>query len=338
MKDKILAYIKKHQPVTSQDLVHHVHISRQAIHKHLKPLIRSGIVEKRGVTKGVTYQVVGDKKSVSNSGYHKIYNVRGLKEDFVLDEIETSLALKSALSPNAYEVFSFAFTEMMNNVIDHSQSFETDIIVSLKPYDIEFTVRDYGLGLFHTIYENHHLEDEFEAMQQVIKGKLTTDPQRHTGEGLFFSSRASDLFRINSHRILLEYTPAKDEWSVKQKRFLKGTEVTFELSRKTKKVLSDIFNTFAPPEFDYQFGKSTVQVNLFGKNLVSRSQAKRMLAGLDKFQEIVLDFRGVQSLGQGFADEIFRVFQKINPQITLIPIHTNPAIAQMMKHVVDNKI
>ena len=43
-------------------------------------------------------------------------------------------------------------------------------------------------------------------------------------------------------------------------------------------------------------------------NLVSRSQAKRVLARVDRFEEVILDYSGIRAVGQAFADEIFRVF------------------------------
>jgi hypothetical protein len=51
----------------------------------------------------------------------------------------------------------------------------------------------------------------------------------------------------------------------------------------------------------------------------------------------VLDFKGVRSIGQGFADEIFRVFAKSHPHITLKPENLSPALRPMISHVVDNK-
>jgi hypothetical protein len=30
-------------------------------------------------------------------------------------------------------------------------------------------------------------------------------------------------------------------------------------------------------------------------------------AGLERFRDVIVDFRGVQEVGQGFVDEVFRV-------------------------------
>ena len=72
---------------------------------------------------------------------------------------------------------------------------------------------------------------------------------------------------------------------------------------------------------------------LFLENYVSRSEARRLLYGLDKFKEINLDFQGVKFIGQGFADEIFRVFSRKHPEIIIKTRNVNDVIQQMIIHV-----
>ncbi|MCZ6781406.1 MAG: STAS-like domain-containing protein, partial [Nitrospirae bacterium] len=62
-------------------------------------------------------------------------------------------------------------------------------------------------------------------------------------------------------------------------------------------------------------------------------EARRLLANLETFSEIVLDFRDVKSLGQGFADEVFRVFAGRYPAIAISTENTNPVIDAMIRHV-----
>ena len=70
-----------------------------------------------------------------------------------------------------------------------------------------------------------------------------------------------------------------------------------------------------------------------GETLVSRSQAKRLITRFDRFKEVVLDFEGIKFIGQPFADEIFRVFQKKNPKVRLVPVNTNESVNKIIKHV-----
>jgi len=74
---------------------------------------------------------------------------------------------------------------------------------------------------------------------------------------------------------------------------------------------------------------------LFKTNLISRAEAKRLLVNLDKFKEIILDFKGVKTLGQGFADEVFRVFKNKYPKIKITTTNLSPTLEIMIRHVVD---
>lgn len=110
------------------------------------------------------------------------------------------------------------------------------------------------------------------------------------------------------------------------------------ISRKSKRQLKAVFAEFAPERYEYRFKKTRVLVRMFQKNYVSRSKARRLLAGLDKFKEIELDFSGVISLEQGFADEVFRIFAKAHPSISIRTLHLRPALESVIQHAVDNKM
>jgi len=70
------------------------------------------------------------------------------------------------------------------------------------------------------------------------------------------------------------------------------------------------------------------------ENLVSRSQAKRLMARVEKFREVVLDFSGVNTIGQAFADEIFRVFQQLHPDVKLRWFNANAEVEAMVKRAI----
>ena len=71
-----------------------------------------------------------------------------------------------------------------------------------------------------------------------------------------------------------------------------------------------------------------------GISLISRSEAKRILARLESFQEVFFDFSGVESIGQAFADEIFRVYAIEHPSMKLTPIHVNEQVNQMIRRAI----
>lgn len=110
----------------------------------------------------------------------------------------------------------------------------------------------------------------------------------------------------------------------------RGTLASLEIDLATPRSLPALFSEYTE---DYEFSKTRTVVRLFavGVRFVSRSEAKRLLHGLDRFREVVLDFRGVAGVGQGFADEVFRVWAKAHPQTALVPVNMNAAVELMVE-------
>lgn len=85
--------------------------------------------------------------------------------------------------------------------------------------------------------------------------------------------------------------------------------------------LNEVFKKYTnlTEESDYGFDKTEIRIKLYttGGVHISRSQARRVLSGLEKFKIIVFDFDKVPTVGQAFADEVFRVFHNKYPQIKL---------------------
>ena len=257
----------------------------------------------------------------------------GCDEDRVWDVVETRLHLKRALRPNVLAIMRYAFTEMLNNAIEHSQADRCAIRVTLGQSLVSFEIRDHGIGVFHSIASKLKLSDEEAALIELIKGRTTTMPEAHTGEGIFFTSRIGDDFTLKSHRIQVEWKRVKQDMFVSQPRLSAGTFVQFSIQRSARQTMEEVFGEFAPEQYDFQFQKTRVLVKLLQPDYVSRSEARRLLANLEKFREIVLDFRDVRSVGQGFADEVFRVFAHRNPGIAIHSENTSPPVTAMIRHV-----
>jgi hypothetical protein len=47
----------------------------------------------------------------------------------------------------------------------------------------------------------------------------------------------------------------------------------------------------------------------------------------------VIDFRGIEFMGRGFADEVFRVFQEEHPEIKITPLHASTSMLAMIRHL-----
>jgi biotin operon repressor len=304
MKEKILALIEEKKALSGVQLSEFLGISRQAVNKHLKQLLQNGSLIKEGVTRGAVYRIATSEIKISKK-FKKSFFLDGLEEDKVFQQINMALNLARIISPKAFEIAKYAFTEMLNNAIDHSHSEKCNV------------------GIFFSIYDKFRLADENNAVGELIKGKTTTMQEKHTGEGIFFTSKAADKMFFRSGRIKLLFDNQKKDIFIEEIRNIRGTEVFFRIKKRTRKKLEDIFSIFAPEEFDYKFEKTRAMVKLFKKEYISRSEARRIYHGLDKFKVIILDFKGVKIIGQGFADELFRIL---------------PSLQTIINHVVDNTI
>ncbi len=109
-----------------------------------------------------------------------------------------------------------------------------------------------------------------------------------------------------------------------------GTKIFFSINIDTNRQLSDIFKEYTGDSFEFARTKVSVKLYKMGSEYISRSQARRILSGLDKFKTVILDFKGVETVGQGFADEVFRVWKLNYPKINIIAQNANENISFMI--------
>lgn len=324
----ILANVEKHP----QDIVavtkKHFNVTRTTVHRHLNTLMKQGRLFRSGRTNNAVYSL--------KSAFNKTLNIP-LSKDLSESDLwsEHYRFLQKTVPPNIYAICEYGFTEMVNNAKDHSEG-TTVIIESKQENDrLKFLIMDDGIGIFRKIKEVFHLEDERESVLQLSKGKLTTDPENHSGEGIFFTSRAFDQFTLLSNGLIYIRDNEEDDWFLEKKkdRTKSGTAVVLEIHLNSKRELESVFKKYTDPETNV-FDKTHILVNLSlsGEDrFVSRSQAKRVLFQLEKFNHIILDFREVEAVGQAFVDEVFRIFKHRHPGITIDYINANSAIDFMIK-------
>ncbi len=330
-KRAIRAHLGRRVSAGGGELRARLGISRQALSVHLRALIDAGEVVRTGATRGARYALAS--RAPPPAVVSRTLPTSGLDEAKVWDEIAARLNLRRSLRPNVESIVHYAFTEMLNNAIEHSESDRCAIRFALEAGAASFTVRDPGIGVFHSIASKLHLPDEEAGLVELLKGRTTTLREAHSGEGIFFTARAADRFTLRSHRIQIEWARERDDVFVRERRFLAGTDVRFSIERGSQRRIADVFGEFAPEAYDFQFQRTKVLVKLLQRDYVSRSEARRLLANLEKFKEVVLDFRGVQSVGQGFADEVFRVFAGRHPDTVITTDNAGPAVAAMIRHV-----
>ena len=318
-------------------------VSRASANLYMRGLISEKLIEARGRTNARHYRL---KALDTYTGEFPIGP--GLREDVVLRE-HISPHLK-CLPSNIVHICEYGFSEMLNNVIDHSEGTLCKVRFSRDYALVKLEVLDNGVGIFDKIARECHLADKREAILELSKGKLTTDSSKHTGEGIFFTSRMFDRFTIMSGDLRYRRTKREnDEWLVESKlqkwlissnfgkEFERGTCVVMEIPTDSSLTTKEVFDKYV--DDNYRFSRTHVPLVLAkyeGENLVSRSQARRLLARVERFSEVILDFRGINEIGQAFADEIFRVWTREHSNTKVVTMGVSADVQRMIGHAMVN--
>lgn len=328
IKKFILLNINKFPNKITQTTVDHFQISRPTVLKYLKELTVEGLIEKKGSNRYPNYRLFTEEIELT-------YQNINLEEDIIWAN-DISKKLKD-INPNVKDICHYGFTEMVNNVIDHSESKDLKIRVKQNYNEVTMYVYDTGIGIFKKIQQDLGLLDPRHSILELAKGKFTSDPDNHTGEGIFFTSRMFNSFCIMSHLLTYVGIGNEDGWIFEDfEGDIPGTVVAMRINKKNMTTIDKIFNEYADPDKIPGFHRTVIPVELMqheGEALLSRSQAKRLINRFDKFLEVVLDFKGVKQIGQAFADQIFRIFQREHPNVHLEPIHTNESIKNMINRI-----
>ncbi|MDD4319564.1 MAG: DUF4325 domain-containing protein [Candidatus Peribacteraceae bacterium] len=334
-KALIIAFAFRRKKIKSGELAAKFGVSRQYASRVLRELVAAGKLVKIGTTNATVYVLPGLGNTAEGRIEKRLSN-KNLKEHEVFEDIASKATFMFSLSENLRSIFTYAFSEMLNNAIEHSGSKNIQIDVEKNDQTLAFHVNDFGVGVFRNIMRKRRLRSEVEAIQDLLKGKTTTQPKAHSGEGIFFTSKIADVFTLESHRHRLVIDNILEDIFLEElKPAKKGTKVTFRIAAASEKHLNDIFRKYQTDPTEYGFDKTEVQVKLYtmGTIHISRSQARRVLAGLEKFKSVILDFDHVPTVGQAFADEIFRVFKHRYPAIDIQPINMNEGVRFMVERV-----
>lgn len=335
VQEIILKELKEKKEIKVVDIVKATGFSRVYISRILLKLRKEGKVVLIGKTDKARYVLAQKgaiekaKKNIVNT--RRILINKDLSEDIVLDEIKTDTGIFLDLPKNVSSILDYAFTEILNNAIEHSKSKTIESIMKSNKEQVSFEVNDQGIGIFNNIMRKKNLKNELEAIQDLLKGKQTTLPKEHTGEGIFFTSKVADILTIRSSKKKLIFNNILGDIFIKDIKPIKGTKVTFFILLQSKTDLGKVFRQYTGDSFE--FGKTKVQIRLFkiDTDYISRSQARRVMSGLEKFKTIVLDFSKVDTVGQAFADEVFRVWQNKHPYIKITFQNANENIDFMIK-------
>ncbi len=332
IRTQILRDVVHHPKDISNHIAKIFDITPQAVYNHIKRLEMEERLISKGKGKGKSYAL----------GVVRNYKIAlPLSSELSEDTIWRNhfSFIFEGVAENIVDMCHYGFTEMVNNVIDHSAGETVHMHILRDKEKIQMFVVDDGEGIFKRITRLCSLSDERHSIMELSKGKLTTDPDNHTGEGIFFTSRMFDEFEIESKGLnYSHYTQNKFDYLFDSQINLDalGTMVVMVISMTSTRLIKDVFDEYTEDldgEETSQFNKTVIPVKLaqFGnEKLVSRSQAKRLLIRIEKFKYVIFDFEDVTMIGQAFADEIFRVYANKNTNIALVPINMTEDVTKMV--------
>lgn len=323
-------------------------ISRQAISRHLGILKELGLIRQEGERNKTSYflankvQSKSKKPEASKKDLSTLTKKNKKSFEVVVGEEEEDMIwrsmVKNELGPleeNILNICRYGFTEMFNNVIDHSKSKKAIIEIERTEKHLQISIQDFGVGVFKKIAQFFKIQDLRDAVIRLHQGKVTTDNKNHTGQGIFFTSRAFDRFCLSANGFLyIKDNSKEDDWyfeSQKDSDFL-GTKVIMQISRNSDRIIKKVFDLYTNDEFSFDKSHIRIELGKYDEDFyVSRSQAKRLLAGLANFRTIVLDFKNIKNVGQGFVDEVFGVFGLENPEVRFEVCNANEDILFMVR-------
>jgi predicted transcriptional regulator len=316
IRDFILKNITENENIAALTAQRY-NISTPAVYKHIDRLAVKNLITKKS------------GRYVLQSRRHSyIYKNDGSLSEDAIWEKDIKVHFLN-LNENVRRIWTYGFLEIFNNAIEHSKGEKIRVMIDENGVFNSMTITDDGIGIFKNIKIKLKLPDEKDALLELVKGKRTTDKTRHSGQGIFFVSKVFDDFMIISDGIIFGSNSQKSNAAKKNKTNL-STLVFMRLANDNVKILKDVFDEFST-EIPGDFDKTVVPMRMANSDdLASRSQARRILSGLELFKEVILDFKDIKYIGQSFADEIFRVFPNMNPNTLIMAKNTNTDVQNMI--------
>jgi anti-sigma regulatory factor (Ser/Thr protein kinase) len=321
--EQVRRLVDRRGQVQNRDVARALRVSAATAHRLLQALLVGGVLERHGKGRAAAYRL---------RTLRRRYRLDGLDEHRVWEEMLADIGRIRPLDADASRSLAYAASEIVNNAIDHSRGRAVEVRVTFEPDGATvFVVQDDGVGVFRRLREDFGLATPQHAIVELEKGKLTSDPTRHSGEGLFFSSKAVTRFRLESDGVAWIVDNTVRDSGMGPTDVRRGTCVRMEVVPGHVPRLEEVFATFTDPEsLRFDRTRSTIKLAAVGRVLVSRSEARRLISRLTDFRRVTLDFSGVDVVGQGFCDEVFRVFARAHPDVTLDPVGMNDTVAFMV--------
>jgi anti-sigma regulatory factor (Ser/Thr protein kinase) len=317
-----------HPGALPSHLCERLQVSRRTAHALLRKLVaaqwlrREGTAGKPRFAPGLMRQVV------------RRYALAGLQEDLPWSQ---DFAPGFELPAPVGRMVQHVFTELLNNAIDHSGGASVTVSLRQTPLQVQLLVSDDGRGVFDAIGQAFQINDPSLAMLALAKGKLSSQPDRHTGRGLFFAAKLADIFDLHANHSAFQQRGWQPErWHRGRPACARGSSVYVAIRLDTERTLDEVLRRYSLDGAGYRFERTVVPLALLTAEhtgLESRAQARRVVERLTEFRRVELDFDGLADVGHGFADELFRVFGGQHPQLQLVPLNMAPRVAALIDSV-----
>ena len=332
IRNYILRLIEENKTNVVDKAIETFGVSKSTVYNYINMLISENLIKKTEGGK-IRYSLVSDTRlfMYENSSERKLSEDRIFNKDIK--------PLLNDLKDNVVRIWQHAFTEMMNNAIEHSNASRIVCMVSRDCLNTVVVIADNGIGIFKNIQEYIEKESGEELMLSecaslLLAGKFTTAKEGHSGEGIFFTSHMMDEFVIFSGDVVFSRDNFEDI-QLKREFENESTLVYMKLSNQSTKTTLKIFNLFST--FEEGFYKTQIPVaHMFpGGGPVSRSEARRLGEIMTQFKEVELDFSGVVEVGQAFSHELFIVWKGRYPDIEIKRTNENSAVSNMILRVLN---
>lgn len=331
IRQRLLHLAALRRPSLISAVARELDVSEEAVRKHARRLRNAQLLRMEGAGPGTHYSLVPLAETTST-----VSVTASLEEHVAWAEFAEPF-LAGHVSESEEYLCHYGFTEMVNNVIDHSNASTVVMHIARAEKSVHLAVKDDGVGIFHKIATALGLPDPRQSILELSKGKLTTDPKRHTGEGIFFTSRMFDSFCIRSGNLYYIHEEGRQDFLFEHGEPQVGTAVFMDLLLPCDRDQRAVFEEFTSgDDAPLAFSKTCVPLKLAAlgsTSLVSRSQARRVMARVQHFEDVLLDFAGIRRIGQGFADEVFRVFSNEHPAVRMTVANANDAVRAVIAHV-----
>lgn len=322
--DQILSLIS-HHPSNATVLAEQLGLTRQAVHYHLKKLRAQGLIKQVGKARAARWEPVYDLTMAWE------LDGRPLEEDAMWRQFLEAYGMLD-VTKGTRACLDYGVTEMLNNAIEHSRGSRIELKGRSTDQIVEFLISDDGIGALRHVVEHFNLPGELDAIAHIAKGQQTTDPSRHSGQGIFFTSKMFDLFQLDSGTYMWIVDNVRTDTAIAPGSGRQGTSVRLSTDPHGTLTPKEVFDRFTDSD-SYEMNRTTVRVALaaHGDGFISRSEAKRLGAGLEMYGVVELDFEGVTQIGQGFVDELFRVWASQHPETKFKVINASPEVEFMIR-------